>query len=484
PCAARAREGPVRSPCRRLLAWMAAAALVAAAACAPKVVPLPAPGPPHYPEYLYPDVPPAVAGAGPVAHHDRGWRFLQAGDLTNAEREFQAALAGASGFYPAQTGLGDVALARRAPKDALGWFAKVLQQNGRYVPALVGQAQAQVALNQDAQALKSYEAALAIDPSLAPVRRQVAVLQFRDLQQTIDEARKAAAAGRYDEALQAYRQALAASPDSPFLYRELGDLEVKRGEQPQALEQFRQAVKLDPSDAHAWEQIGEILEQQGDLGGAVSAFQEANTADPTPARAERLRAAEARAATAKLPAAYRAIPQEARITRADLAALIGVRLAALLQAAPAAGAVLITDARSSWASSWILQVARAGIMPPYPNHTFQPQAGVSRGELATVLSRLLHVLTARDPALARQWAAQHAPIRDVPPQHLSYPAVSIVVASGVMALEPDGTFRLGQAVSGAEALAAIDRLRQLAAEPAVEMGALEPRAVRLGRPGR
>ncbi|HVB37849.1 MAG TPA: tetratricopeptide repeat protein [Vicinamibacterales bacterium] len=450
----------------RLLVWLVAAGLLAAAACAPKIVPLPAPGAAHYPDYLFPDVPAALADQGAAAHHNRGWRFLQAGDLQNAEREFGAALKQAPAFYPAEAGLGDVALARRTPKEALGWFGRALQQDGRYVPALVGQAQAQVALQQDAAALKSFQAALAVDPSLAGVGRQIAVLQFRDQQQTIDAARKAAAAGRYDEAMQAYRQALAASPDSPFLYRELGDLELKRGETAQALEQFRQAVKLDPTDAHAWEQMGGLLEQQGQLNEAVSAFRQAYAAEPGPELERRLQDAEARVEAAKLPAPYRAIPQESRITRAELAALIGVRLSALLRATPSTGAVLITDARRSWASHWIMEVARAGIMPPYPNHTFQPQAGVSRADLADVLSRVLHLLAARDPSLARQWAARHEAIRDVPPQHLSYPAVSLVVAAGVLPLRPDGTFQLGQAVSGAEAMAAIDRVEALAAPPA------------------
>ncbi len=166
----------------------------------------------------------------------------------------------------------------------------------------------------------------------------------------------------------------------------------------------------------------------------------------------------------------RAIPEEARITRADLAALIGVRLPELVRAAPSAGAVLITDARGSWASSWIMAVARAGIMPPYPNHAFQPGAVISRGDFATVLSRLLHLIEGRQPALARQWAARHQPIRDVPPQHLSYPAVSLVVAAGVLPLEGDGTFRLGQAVTGAQAIAALDRVEKLAGMGAGQAG--------------
>ena len=48
-----------------------------------------------------------------------------------------------------------------------------------------------------------------------------------------------------------------------------------------------------------------------------------------------------------------------------------------------------------------------------------------------------------------------------PPTHLSYPAVSAAVASGVMPLS-NGNFELLRGVSGAEAIDIISRLEALA----------------------
>ena len=70
-------------------------------------------------------------------------------------------------------------------------------------------------------------------------------------------------------------------------------------------------------------------------------------------------AIDARLAYLKLPAEYRAIPDAASITRGDLASLIGLRLKALLDRAPAQP-VVITDARNHWASDWIMATASAG----------------------------------------------------------------------------------------------------------------------------
>ena len=65
-----------------------------------------------------------------------------------------------------------------------------------------------------------------------------------------------------------------------------------------------------------------------------------------------------RARDMKLPAEFRAIAAAPQITRADLAALIGIRLEDLLAAAPARE-VVVTDITEHWAASWIAAVARA-----------------------------------------------------------------------------------------------------------------------------
>jgi hypothetical protein len=52
-------------------------------------------------------------------------------------------------------------------------------------------------------------------------------------------------------------------------------------------------------------------------------------------------------------------------------------------------------------------------------------------------------------------------IADVPPAHLSHPAVSLAVASGVMPLA-GGNFDLLRPVSGAEAMDVVGRLEVLA----------------------
>ena len=72
-------------------------------------------------------------------HLSRASTELQGGQLREAAADFADALKRAPGFYPAETGLGDVALASQQYKEAVGHFDSALAVNGNYVPALLGQ---------------------------------------------------------------------------------------------------------------------------------------------------------------------------------------------------------------------------------------------------------------------------------------------------------------------------------------------------------
>ena len=394
---------------------------------------------------------------------ERGWRFLQAGDLKSAEREFSTALKTAPAFYPAETALGYVELgAQGCEGRAAALRPRSLERQRQGVSALLGRGQALLALNRESEALTAFEAALAVDPSLADVRRQVEVLRFRGQGQDLARARQASGAGRLDEAARAYASAIAGSPDSPFLYRELAGVERQKGDVDQALEHFRKAVALDPADASSLVQIGEILESRGDFDGAERAYTEALAVEPSSRVTAKLDMLRQRTELARLPPEYRAIEQAPQITRGDLAALIGVRLAPLLQAGRRGDAVLVTDVRTHWAAAWIMAVARAGVMEPFANHAFQPRTVVRRIDLAQAVSRLLARIAAADPSRAKSWDSARVKFADLSPGHLAYPAASAAVAAGVMTMGPGNTFQPSLPVSGADAAAAIDRIAALA----------------------
>ncbi len=440
-----------------LLICLGAFALAIAVSCAPKAPPAVA-GAPRHPDFMFPAAPegtlPAQAG-----RLDRGWQYLQLDDLRNADREFSAALKQQAGFYPAETASGYVALARGHEADALTRFDRALTAEGDYVPALVGRGRALLAMDRVGEALVSFEAALARDPSLVDLKGRVDLLRFRATQDMLGRAKAATDGRRWDEAKSAYQQAIAASPDSAFLYRELAAVEQKAGEPAAALDHYRKAVELDASDARSWAAIGGLLEANDDVVGALSAYEQARAIDPAEVPEGAVARVSARAALLKLPAEYRAIPGNPGVARGEIAALIGIRLETLVARARPRQ-LIITDIRGHWAQQWITTVARAGIMDPLPNYEFQPGLRVRRGELAQTVSRLLRLLSAEKPELARKWEAAKVAVTDVPTGHLSYPYVSQAVATGVMPLA-NGNFDLLRSVSGAEAIEIIGRIEAL-----------------------
>ena len=299
-------------------------------------------------------------------------------------------------------------------------------------------------------------------PSLTDLARRVEVLKFRNAEQGIARARDAARAGRLDEAVQAYTAAIAASPDSPFLYRELAAVERQKGDLDGALEHFRKASALDPGDARSNQQIGEILESRGDREGAEKAYSRSLSIEPNAEVEKRVDALRARAALARLPAEYRAIDESPQITRADLAALIGIRLGRLLQPSPRAEGAVVTDVRSSWAQPWIMTVARAGIMEPFANHAFQPRTSVRRVDLAQAVARLLARVEAQNPGRTKAWQSARLKFSDLSPSHLAYPAASMAVAASVLATGDNNAFQPSKVVTGAEAIDAIEKVGAIA----------------------
>ena len=305
------------------------------------------------------------------------------------EREFESALKLQPAFHPAQTGMGYLGLARNDANQAVASFDRALASDAAYVPALVGRGQALLELKRDGEALSSFEAALKADSSLTDLRGRIDVLRFRAVQDNLARAKAASDAGRWPEARAAYNQAIMASPDSAFLYRDLALVERKAGEQAQALEHFQKAVvarrggcavaradRRDPRGAGRRRRCAQRLpEGAGDRA--------ARGADVAPRSAEgRPGARQAARRVSRDPVfawrdarGRRGAPR--RPPRADR------------WRRPPPRQAVVTDLRGHWAERWILAAVRAGVMDTQPNYTFQPSARVRRGDLAQTVSRVL-----------------------------------------------------------------------------------------------
>jgi hypothetical protein len=221
-------------------------------------------------------------------------------------------------------------------------------------------------------------------------------------------------------------------------------------------------VAAEPTEVRGLLLLAELYEGQGDLTRAVETYEAAAAIEPAETTDRKVTDLREKLLLASMPPEFLQIESAPTVTRAQLAALLGVRLDDLLRRAPRRSGAVITDTRGNWASPWIISVTRAGFMEVYPNHTFQPTSLVRRADLAQVSSRVLSLIAAERPAVGASWKDARRKFPDVSSAHLAYRAASMAAEAGVMRVEDDGSFGLARPVTGAEAVAAVRRLEELA----------------------
>jgi Tfp pilus assembly protein PilF len=416
---------------------------------------------PAHPDFQIPDVPARLAAPADVRQvHLQAWQRFQSGDARGANSAFSEILKRSPGFYPAETALGFIALAGRQYKAASARFGGALARDGAYVPALDGMAAAQIGLDDLAGAIVTLERLVALVPR-EEYRTRLDLVRLKQVQRLTGSARRARDAGRHAEAKEALARALAISPDSPAILRELALVELASGSQAEADAHLRRAIQLDPNDAESHVSLAAVLEARGRVNEAASEYGRAAAIDPK----WRSKAEAARAAAERIgvPDELLGLEDAATVNRGQLAALIGTRLASILSHAQKRAPTVATDIRSHWAAEWIVTVMQAGVMDAFSNHTFQPASVVSRADLAQVIGKLVTLaLVTRVDERARLQAARPA-LADLPQTNAAYRSAAVAIAAGAMKADESGRFQPARPATGAEVLAAINRVDQLGA---------------------
>ena len=122
----------------------------------------------------------------------------------------------------------------------------------------------------------------------------------------------------------------------------------------------------------------------------------------------------------------------------------------------------VTDINTHWAKNFIMDIVDLNIrgLEPYPDHTFQPDKIVNRGEYAMVVEDAI-IAILHDASLATKHIGSESRFPDVNPSHPVYNAICNSVDKGVMDANMNGEFGLEKAVSGPEALLVIRKLKEL-----------------------
>jgi tetratricopeptide (TPR) repeat protein len=419
------------------------------AACAPATT-VRAPLPPDTEEYAFPSAAPGELTPKEVARLERAWLAVRGGDVARAERDLQAMLRDRPGLVPAETALGYARLRAGRAEEAERIFGGVLERREDYVPALIGAASAARRGGHPERTLELLRRAETAAPQDAAIRRRLAEVRLQLTEQRLAEGREALAAGDRARAETIYRAALEDAPEVSGLRLQLADLLSERGERAQAVA----VLEADPTgDRQVLIRLAELQAAGQELERALATYRRVLERDPRDEEALR-RSADVREQIEmlRMPEEYRRIASAPTITRADLAALLAVKVTALSRA-PAGTPPVAIDISGSWAREHILKALSYDLMTVYPNHTFQPVATVRRGDLARAVQRVLDLLN--------QPPGPSPALTDMSRGNLNYYPAARAVGAGLMDLTPAGAFEAWRPVSGTEATHILDALVRL-----------------------
>ncbi len=142
----------------------------------------------------------------------------------------------------------------------------------------------------------------------AEARKAVDAQAQRRVSAAVNQGRKLAEQGKYEEAIAAFQSALTLAPTTPSALSELGLAHYHLKQYPEAEAALHRALKATVAPAQrgrALYNLGLILEAKGDAKGAITAYKESLTARANQVVLERLRKLDGPAATAFDPVSPR-----------------------------------------------------------------------------------------------------------------------------------------------------------------------------------
>ena len=230
----------------------------------------------------------------------RGARALRAlGRFHEANAAYRLASGGAPGDAAIQTGWGELFLEKYERAEALKSFQLALQIDPRWTPAIVGSAQT-LSDDNPPQAIALAKRALEINPSSADAQIFLAgeaadANKHDDARRALDKALAVNPASLEAIALRAAlsyvedkpqefeteaARALAIAPRYGEVYRVAGALAARNYRFDEAVELTRRALALDPANPNSQADLGSHLLRTGDEAGARVALEAAFKGDP------------------------------------------------------------------------------------------------------------------------------------------------------------------------------------------------------------
>lgn len=207
--------------------------------------------------------------------------YLQLNRLEEAEANFKRALELNEKTAAAQYGLGQAALSKRSYPDAASYLEKALSlapESNRlhYALAMAYRGLGKLDQAQSHLALSGTVGVRVSDPLVDGLQDLIKGARLH-----LIRGRTALEARRFSEAVAAFRQAVAAQPDSIPAHFNLGAALSQTGDLPGALAQFEEVLRLDPNHPNAHYNLGLLFAQSNQGEQAIKHLQLAVADNPS-----------------------------------------------------------------------------------------------------------------------------------------------------------------------------------------------------------
>lgn len=387
--------------------------------------------------------------------YDKLWtRFLAGMEDAKVVKDLDKLLKKQKDFSAAVTIEAYIALYQHQDPSAIRKFEQVLSANPGNRIALYYLAELAFARGDYARSSDLYSKLIAVDTNRADLeaKRQKSLLLATE--NLLQSAAKAEEEKRLTAAEELYRQTLGMAPHEPAFHARLAGLLVKEQKWDEALVHYRTQLELGGRNPGVERNIAEALMNLGRTEEARDVLdrlrKEGSVDEGLDAKVNEL---EDLGRWGNDIESFREIKSSQALTREQLAALI-IRYfpqVAEFRQSPQ----IVTDTQGSWARTEVQVVVGVGLVDPFPNHTFQPSAPVTRGEFAMAISRLVRLLSVSPST------APPIPVSDLDSGNAIYPEIQLVLGHGLMTLDSAGTFGINGELSGEEAVPAVERLLRL-----------------------
>jgi tetratricopeptide (TPR) repeat protein len=217
--------------------------------------------------------------------------WQQAHAYSDAETLYRDTIARNPSAWIAHNNLASLLLAGEPPRErieeSIGHLQRAIDLKPDYAEAHYNLGTALERLERRDEAVAAYSRALALAPGERRVLQRLAAVTHDRASARLEQALQLENAGRLEEALRIYEDAVGIDASRAVIHRSIGRVNQKLGRVDAAVAAYGRALRADPASFETHNDLGVLLAQSGRLREALRHFQEAVKLRPSDPDARR-----------------------------------------------------------------------------------------------------------------------------------------------------------------------------------------------------